>query len=104
MSKITQPVKWHGGKHYLASKIVALMPRHIHYVEPYAGGASVLLDRDPNDDKLWLPPHKGVSEILNDLNRELMNFWSVLQHPGMFPEFARVCQATPLSRSEFNRA
>lgn len=36
---ITQPIKFHGGKHYLASKIVALMPPHIHYVEPYGSDA-----------------------------------------------------------------
>jgi DNA adenine methylase len=33
------PLKTHGGKHYLARKIVGLMPRHLHYVEPFAGGA-----------------------------------------------------------------
>ncbi|MEZ5943927.1 MAG: hypothetical protein R3C18_21225 [Planctomycetaceae bacterium] len=31
--KITQPLKWHGGKHYLAKKIIGLMPR-----EPFGGG------------------------------------------------------------------
>lgn len=39
----TSPLKWHGGKHYLAARIVALMPPHTHYVEPFAGGLSVLL-------------------------------------------------------------
>lgn len=34
---ITQPLKWHGGKHYLAKRIIKLMPLHIHYVEPYFG-------------------------------------------------------------------
>jgi tetratricopeptide (TPR) repeat protein len=42
---VAGPLKTHGGKHYLASRIVALMPRHLHYVEPYAGGLSVLLAR-----------------------------------------------------------
>jgi DNA adenine methylase len=32
---LTPPLKWHGGKHYLARRIVALMPSHLHYVEPF---------------------------------------------------------------------
>jgi DNA adenine methylase len=38
---MNQPLKWHGGKHYLAQQIVALMPPHTHYVEPYCGGEGV---------------------------------------------------------------
>jgi DNA adenine methylase len=39
----TLPLKWHGGKYYFAPKIVALMPRHTHYVERFCGGCAVLL-------------------------------------------------------------
>ncbi len=77
--RVTPPLKWHGGKHYLASRIVGLMPRHLHYVEPFFGGGAVLLARDPNDPSLWLPPHKGVSEVVNDINGRLVNFWRVLR-------------------------
>jgi len=101
---ITQPLKWHGGKKYLAKKIVAIMPRHIHYVEPYAGGAAVLLARDPNDEKLWLTPHKGVSEVLNDINKELMNFWMVLSNPKDFEKFFRQVKTIPLGRESFTTA
>lgn len=104
---ISPPLKWHGGKHYLARRIVALMPRHLHYVEPFAGGLAVLLERDPNDRNLWLSKatgQSGVSEVANDLNRDLTNFWRVLQHPTLFPEFRRACEATPLSRLEYERA
>ena len=70
----TPPLKWHGGKHYLASRFVGLMPPHLHYVEPFLGGGAVLLARDPNDPSLWLSPHKGVSEVVNDINGRLVNF------------------------------
>jgi DNA adenine methylase len=53
---LTPPLKWHGGKHYLASRIVGLMPPHLHYVEPYFGGGAVLMAHDPNDQSLWLSP------------------------------------------------
>jgi len=36
--KIVQPLKLWGGEHYLATDFIALMPRHLHYVEPWAGG------------------------------------------------------------------
>lgn len=89
--KLKQPVKWHGGKHYLASKIVALMPPHVHYVEPYAGGLSVLLAKNP----------EGVSEVVNDLNLQLSNFWKVLQGGALFAEFLRVMEAVPFSEVEY---
>lgn len=45
------------------------MPAHTHYVEPYAGGLSVLLAKNPD----------GVSEVANDLNKHVANFWAVLR-------------------------
>ena len=88
------PLKWHGGKHYLAPKIVALMPPRTewcHYVEPYFGGGAVLLANDP----------EGISEVVNDLDVGLTNFWRVLQHPNLFENFRRACHATPFSEREY---
>ncbi len=86
---IASPLKWHGGKSYLAAKIVALMPKHIHYVEPFAGGLSVLLAKDP----------EGVSEVVNDLNGHLVQFWRTLAHPLDFEAFKRRCEVTPFCES-----
>lgn len=92
--RLTPPLKWHGGKHYLAPRVVALMPPHLHYVEPFAGGLSVLLAKDPD----------GVSEVVNDANRRLTNFWFVLQSPPHFEEFRRHVEAVPFSEVEFEAA
>jgi DNA adenine methylase len=87
-----QPLKWWGGKHYLAKKIIALMSNHIHYVEPYAGGLAVLLEKNPI----------GHSEVVNDLNMELTNFWCVMQpQNGCFNQFIRQVEATPFSEIEW---
>lgn len=94
MSTIPPPLKWHGGKHYLAARIVAMMPPHIHYVEPYAGGLSVLLAKDP----------EGVSEVANDLNGDLTNFWRVLACTVQFPRFLREVEATPFSEEHWRDA
>jgi DNA adenine methylase len=101
---VAVPLKWHGGKSYLARRIIARMPRHLHYVEPFAGGLAVLLARNPADPDLWLPPHKGVSEVVNDLNERLVNFWRVLREEGLFRRFHRQVQAVPLSRRAWEEA
>ena len=94
LSRTFPPLKWHGGKHYLAPKIIALMPEHTHYVEPYAGGLSVLLAKDP----------EGVSEVANDLNGDLTNFWRVLQRDESFGRFQRTLEAVPFSEAEWRDA
>ncbi len=106
--KLTQPLKWHGGKSYLADWIISLMPKHLHYVEPYAGGLAVLLAKDPNDPKYdWVTGNsqfRGTSEVVNDLNGELTNFWRVLQDGILFPTFQKLLSVTPFSQTEFDDA
>ena len=92
--RIPQPLKWHGGKYYLAKKFIALMPEHTHYVEPYFGGGAVLLNKDP----------VGVSEVINDLNGDLTNFWRVLQDEKKFAKFQRSLEAMPFSQVEWDEA
>ena len=90
----SSPLKWHGGKHYLAARVVAAMPPHTHYVEPFAGGLSVLLAKDP----------EGVSEVANDLCGDLTNFWEVLQNADTWRDFQRIVEAVPFSEAEFDAA
>jgi DNA adenine methylase len=92
--RLAPPLKWHGGKHYLARRIVALMPPHLHYVEPFAGSLAVLLAKDP----------EGVSEVANDINGALMNFWRVLRDEGEFAGFQRMVQATAFSEADWGQA
>src|SRR6202453_224096 len=92
--KNERSLKPHGGKHYLAQKIIALMPPHTHFVEPYAGGLAVLLAKDP----------EGVSEGVNDLDGNFTNFWQVLQDEGLFAQFQRRVQAIPFSIVEWQKA
>lgn len=88
------PLKWHGGKHYLADKIIGMMPPHVHYVEPYFGGGAVLFRKSG----------EGISEVVNDLNRELMNFWQVIRDPFLFKDFIRWVEVTPFSEEEWNKS
>lgn len=88
------PLKWHGGKSYLAKHIVALMPPHTRYLEAYAGGLSVLLNK----------PSEGIAEWANDLNGELINFWRMMQVKDWFAAFKRIVESTPLSEDAFRDA
>jgi DNA adenine methylase len=93
-TRITPPLKWHGGKHYQAPAIADLMPAHHHYVELFGGGLSVLLAKDP----------EGVSEVANDLNGDLTNFYRTLQSPKLFKRFSRRASAIPFGRPQWEDA
>ena len=95
MNRLGQPIKWHGGKFYLAPKLIDLFPPHVHYVEPYFGGGAVLFAKPAE----WV---EGHSEVVNDLNGELMNFWRVLADEYHFPRFCRVIQAVPFGEAIWN--
>jgi DNA adenine methylase len=85
------PLKWHGGKHYLATAIIRRFPSHVHYVEPFFGGGAVLFAKPDN----WI---EGHSEIVNDVNGDLVNFWTVLRNKSQFAKFKRAVEATPFSK------
>ncbi len=109
--KLTLPLKWHGGKNYLASGIIELMPPHLHYVEPYFGGGAVLLARDLSRNwyegaKDWsdTAAQRGSSEVANDVNGELINFWHVLRYERKFEKFVRSVQAIPFSEKDWQDA
>lgn len=81
------PFAYYGGKTTLAARIVALLPEHRHYVEPFAGSLAVLLAKPPS--KL---------ETVNDIDQDLMLFWRVCR--DRFEDLARVAALTPHSRAE----
>lgn len=74
------PLRYPGGKNKLANFIARICVENNingHYVEPYAGGASVAL---------FLLLEKKVSKItINDFDRSIYAFWfSVLKHTDIF--------------------
>jgi DNA adenine methylase len=85
------PVKWHGGKYYLAKRIISLFPPHRIYLEPFGGGASVLLNKTPVD-----------VEAYNDLDLKITRLFRILQKQGR--EFVERIQFVPYSEYEFESA
>ena len=90
-SRVPCPLKWHGGKFYLAADFHRLAPPHIHRTHTYAGGLG----------EFWNWPHDGVSEVVNDIDGALTNFWRVLQGEDTFNRFMRIVQAMPFSQVEW---
>lgn len=121
MSKINlkTPISYYGGKQKLATKILSLIPDHTLYAEPFLGGAAVFFAKE-----------KSEIEVINDTNKELVNFYKVVQndfislekeirislhsrdmhrkasviynHPDMFSEIKRAWAVWVLSTQSFS--
>jgi DNA adenine methylase len=82
------PLTYYGGKQRLAAQIVARMPEHRVYLEPFCGGAAVLFAKA-----------RVERETLNDLDGDVAAFWRVVRdHPL---ELADTVACTPYSRAEW---
>lgn len=92
MSILTRPVlRYMGGKWRMASWIIGHFPPHRIYVEPYGGGASVLL-RKP----------RSYAEVYNDLDSEIVALFQVLREPETAAQLLRAMALTPFARDEFD--
>lgn len=81
-------VRYHGGKWRLAPWIISNLPPHRIYVEPFGGGASVLLQKP-----------RSYAEVYNDLDGEIVNLFRVARDQG--EQLARAVELTPFARMEF---
>ena len=59
---------YYGGKQKMLPHILPIIPEHVLYSEPFAGGAAVLFAKEPS-----------TIEVINDTNTELINFYKVVQ-------------------------
>lgn len=90
----TRPVlRYYGGKWRLASWLAQHLPPHRVYVEPFAGGASLLL-RKP----------RAHAEVYNDLCTEVVNLFRVLRDPARAEDLAAALRLTPFARDEWRAA
>lgn len=91
---LTRPVlRYHGGKWKLAPWIIEHLPAHRIYVEPYGGGASVLMRKG-----------RAYAEIYNDLDAEVVNVFRVMRNAETADALAESLWLTPFARDEFEAA
>src|SRR5262245_55397972 len=82
---------WYGGKYSHLSWLLPLLPRCHHYIEPFAGSAAVLINRQPSP-----------IETYNDIDGDVTNFFRVLRNQK--EKLIEQIGLTPFSREEFFRA
>jgi DNA adenine methylase len=92
MTTIKRPaLRYYGGKWRNADQIIRMLPSHEHYVEPYGGAASVLLQK-----------RRSKLETYNDLNGDVVEYFQVLRDHT--DELMRRLALTPFARAEYERA
>lgn len=80
------PISYYGGKQNLITTILPLIPEHTTYTETFVGGGAIF----------WAKPKSEV-EIINDYNRELVNFYECVQNE--FVELEKMIRISLHSRS-----
>lgn len=74
---IRPPIKIHGGKYYLSKWVIEQFPsnyKEFTYVEPFAGGVSVLLNKEKSDREIVNDTDEGVVCLLKTLRDEPKEF------------------------------
>lgn len=90
-------ISYYGGKQRLASKLVKLIPKHTVYVEPFAGGATLLFAKPwPNVNN-----YHDYCEVINDIDERLVTFYRVLRDDELGPKLVAKLQLTLYSESEY---
>jgi DNA adenine methylase len=82
---------YYGGKQRIAPRIIAMMPYHKIYVEPFFGGGAVFFRK----------PKAGI-EVINDHDDRLINFYLCVQN--RFPELQELISQTLHSETMYRHA
>ncbi|MBL7813398.1 MAG: DNA adenine methylase [Saprospiraceae bacterium] len=85
------PASYYGGKQQLLTRILAKIPEHRKYDEPFLGGGAVYWSKKPSE-----------IEIINDLDGFVTNFYRVIQSD--FEALKRLVDSIPYSREAHDEA
>jgi DNA adenine methylase len=90
-SLLRTPISYYGGKQKLVPAILKFIPSHNLYCEPFCGGAAVFFAKSPSE-----------IEVINDTNRELINFYSVCRN--RYHDLVSLVRTTLHSRDQHDDA
>ncbi|MFI5205995.1 MAG: DNA adenine methylase [Candidatus Paceibacterales bacterium] len=82
-------MRYFGAKYRIAPWIISHFPEHKIYVEPFGGGANVLLRKS-----------RAYAEVYNDLDGDIVNVFKMFRDRP--DELISKLKNTPFSRSEFD--
>jgi DNA adenine methylase len=88
--KVLKPLQYFGGKTPLIDHILALIPPHHVYCEPFAGSATVF----------WAKPPSPI-EVLNDIDFRIVAFYRCLRDERLWQRLQELCELTPYSHAEY---
>jgi len=77
-----------GGKSYLLKPLLSILPEHVVYVEVFGGAGNLLLNKKP------VP-----NEIINDVDDDIVNLFTVVSRDDTFEQFNKIIQSLPYSRT-----
>jgi len=89
MTVIRSPIKMIGGKGVLRNRILPFFPEHRCYVEPFGGGANLLLVKA-----------RGEVEVYNDLDPRMVGLFRCIVDPDLRERLTWKLSLTPYSRQE----
>ncbi|RID91201.1 DNA adenine methylase [Gemmobacter lutimaris] len=84
---MTALVRYHGGKVRMAPKLISLFPAHDAYIEPFGGGAAVLMAKA-----------RARLEVYNDLDGDMVTLFRMLRDHA--EDLASAIALTPFARAE----
>lgn len=84
-------LKYPGSKWRIAGEIVARIPEHHTYLEPFFGSGAVFFSKEPSR-----------IEMINDLDNNVPNLFRCIRDDP--DRLARIVATTPYSRHEYERA
>jgi DNA adenine methylase len=74
----------------MVAKLLPLLSEHKIYVEPFGGGGSILMAKEPSS-----------VEVYNDLDKGLVTLFRVIRDPEKFGRFYHLAINTPYDREEW---
>ena len=77
-----------GGKSYLLKPLLSILPEHVVYVEVFGGAGNLLLNKKP-----------VLNEIINDVDDDIVNLFTVVSRDDTFEQFNKIIQSLPYSRT-----
>jgi len=81
-----------GGKSYLLKLLVSILPEHVVYVEAFCGAGNLLLNKKP-----------AFNEIINDVDDDIVNLFTVVSRDDTFEQFNKIIQSLPYSRTVYQK-
>jgi len=81
-----------GGKSNLLKPLLSILPEHVVYVEVFGGAGNLLLNKKP-----------VLSEIINDVDDDIVNLFTVVSRDNTFEQFNKIIQSLPYSRTVYQK-